>query len=98
MEEKKMTQKEIDEAIKRWDIEDEYYNFKTPKSTYATYCMICFFENRNLKVTRIINDKKCEVKVFKNGNSLSINYYHVRDYYNDNLEYKKNRIIDFEIV
>ena len=59
-----MSDQEIDEAIKKWNIEDEYYNFNTPKSTYATYCMICFFENRKLKVTRIINNK-CEIKIFK---------------------------------
>lgn len=57
-----MTQEEIEKAIRFWDIEDEYYNFKTPKSTYATYCMICLFEHRKLKVTRIIKNK-CEVKV-----------------------------------
>ncbi|MBR3133373.1 MAG: hypothetical protein IKG42_04840 [Clostridia bacterium] len=59
-----MTEQEIDEAIKEWDILDEYYNFDTPKSTYATYCMICFFENRKLEVTRIKNNK-CEKKVIK---------------------------------
>ena len=59
-----MTDKEIKESIKRWNIEDEYYNFNTLFGKYATYCMICFFENRKLKVTRIKNNK-CETKIFK---------------------------------
>lgn len=57
-----MSEEEIKKAVKFWEIEDEYYNFKTPKSTYATYCMICFFEHRKLKITRILNNK-CERKV-----------------------------------
>lgn len=92
-----MNEQEIKKAIKRWNIEDEYYNFKTPKSTYALYCIICFFENRNLCVTRIKNNQ-CERKVFKNGNSLSIHWYHVRDNYDENLEYKNNKILEFEIL
>lgn len=60
-----MNEQEIDMAIKKWDLQDEYYNFNTPKSTYATFCMICFFENRNLEVFRI-KGNKCERKVFKN--------------------------------
>lgn len=59
-----MTEQEIDEAIQKWDIEDEYYNFNTLKSTYALYYLICVFEHRKLKVTRIYNNK-CERKIFK---------------------------------
>lgn len=32
------------------------------------------------------------------GNSLDIHWYSVRDNYNDNLEYKNNKILEFEIV
>lgn len=60
-----MNEQEIEKAIKKWDLLDEYYNFNTPKSTYAIFCMICFFENRNLEVFRI-KKNKCERKVFKN--------------------------------
>ena len=60
-----MSEEEINKAIKKWSLYDEYYNFDTPKSTYAIFCMICFFENKNLEVFRIKNNK-CERKVFKN--------------------------------
>lgn len=60
-----MNEKEINKAIKKWNLQDEYYNFNTSKSTYAIYCMICFFENRSLEVFRI-KKNKCERKVFKN--------------------------------
>lgn len=59
-----MTEKEIEDAIRFWNIEDEFYNFDSLYGKYATYCMICFFENKRLKVTRIKNNK-CEVKVIK---------------------------------
>lgn len=59
-----MSEEEIEKAIKKWDIYDEYYNFDTLKSTYALYCMVCFFENRKLKVVRIISNK-AETKIFK---------------------------------
>lgn len=60
-----MNEQEIQEAMKDWNLEnDDYYNYKTPKSTYGLYCIICFFEYKKLKVTRIINNK-CETRIFK---------------------------------
>ena len=60
-----MSEEEIQKAIKKWGLEnDDYYNFKTPKNTYALYYIVCFFEHKRLKTTRIINGK-CETKIFK---------------------------------
>lgn len=60
-----MNQEEIKEIIKKYDLEDDdYYNFKTPKGTYALYCIICYFERKRLKTTRIINGK-CETRIFR---------------------------------
>lgn len=60
-----MSEQEIDKAIKKLNLEnDDYYNYNTPKSTYALYYLICVFEHRSLKVTRIYNNK-CERKIFK---------------------------------
>ncbi len=60
-----MSDEEIQQAIEEWDLkDDDYYNFNTPKNTYGLYCIICFFEYRKLKTTRIKNGK-CEVKIFK---------------------------------
>lgn len=60
-----MNQEEIKEAMKKWDLEDDnFYNFKTPKNTYNLYYILCFFESKRLKTTRIINGK-CETKIFK---------------------------------
>ena len=60
-----MSEKEINRAIKRWNLEnDDYYNFNTLKSTYALYYLICVFEHRKMKITRIYNNK-CERKIFK---------------------------------
>lgn len=93
-----MSEEEIQKSIKKWDLEnDDYFNFNTPKNTYALYCMICFFEHRKLKTTRI-KGNKCEIKVFNPNNSLSIHYYSVRDNYNNNLEYNNTKIVDFEII
>lgn len=58
-----MDSEEIQKAIKKWHLEDEQYSFKTLKGKYSTYCMICFIENRKIKVTRIINNK-CETRIF----------------------------------
>lgn len=58
-----MSQEEIEEAIKFWDLEnDEYYNFNTLKNTYGLYCLICFFEHKKIKVTRL-KGNKCETKI-----------------------------------
>lgn len=93
-----MSEEGIQTAILKWNLKnDDYYNYTTPKSTYALYCIICFFEHRALKTTRI-KGNKCEIKIFNPNNSLSIHWYSVRDNYNDNLEYKKTKIIDFEII
>lgn len=60
-----MNQEEIKEVIKKYDLEDDdYYNFKTSKGTYALYCIICCFEHKRLKTTRIINGK-CETRIFR---------------------------------
>jgi hypothetical protein len=37
-------------------------------------------------------------KYLNHGNSLDIHWQNVRDNYNENLEYKKNKILDFEIL
>lgn len=92
-----MTDVEIKKAIEKYELEDEYYNFNTLFGKYVTYCMICFFENRKLKVTRIKNNK-AEIRVFKNGNSLSMHWYNVRDNYNKDLENGEDKILEFEII
>ena len=92
-----MTDAEINEAIEFWELKDEYYNFDTLFGKYATYCMICFFENKRLKVTRIKNNK-CEVKVIKPGAGLSLHWYNVRDNYNKDLENGEDKILEFEII
>ena len=93
-----MNFEEIQKAIKKHNLEnDDYYNFSTRKSTYALYYLICIFEHKSMKTTRIINNK-CETRIFKPGNSLDIHWYSVRNNYNDNLEYKNNKILEFEII
>ena len=37
-------------------------------------------------------------KYLRIGNSLSIHWYSVRDKYNEDLEYKNTKIIDFNIL
>ena len=39
-----------------------------------------------------------KLKYLNLGNGLSLHWYSVRDNYNDNLEYKNNKILDFEII
>lgn len=94
-----MSDEEIRRAIKKWDLEDDY-KCDTPKSKYDMYLTIACFENRKVSCTRIINDKKCERKIFKPGNSLDIHQQSIWKSYDDNLRHiKKNiKIIDFEIL
>ena len=66
-----MSEEEIKKAIKKWDLAD-YCDCNTPKNTYDMYLTIACFEHRKVLCTRIINDRKCERKVFKPGNSLDI--------------------------
>lgn len=59
-----MNQEEIRKAIKYYKLEDdEFFNFKTLKSTYMLYCLLCFFEHKRIKVTRL-KGSKCETKIF----------------------------------
>jgi len=61
-----MSEQEIDEAIKKHHLDEwDNLNFNTPKSTYWIYIIIAIFEHRKISCTRIINNRKCEVKVFK---------------------------------
>jgi hypothetical protein len=94
-----MSDEEIKKAIKKWDLEDDF-NCDTPKDKYNMYLVIACFENRKVSCTRIINDKKCERKIFKPGNSLDIHHQSIWKSYDDNLQHikKKIKIIDFEIL
>lgn len=95
-----MSEEEIKKAYKRlrlneWDL----YGFDTPKKTLRTYCLIAFFENKRVRLTRIIDDKKCETKIITNR-GLNTSRIYIHKYYNENLEHKngKIKIIDFEII
>ncbi len=95
-----MTQEEIEKAFKEHELDEwEWLGFNTPKKTFFTYNIIAWFENKRLKITKIINDKKCEVKIIKHR-GLDINRDAISRNYNEDLEHKngKIKIIDFEII
>lgn len=49
-----MNEEEIEDAIIQYDLKnDDYYNFKTPKSTYALYCIIAIFKHKCIAFTKI---------------------------------------------
>ena len=94
-----MSEEEINKAIKKWNI-DDYHSCDTPKDIYDVYLCIACFEHRKVSCTRIINDRKCERKVFKPGSSLDIHHQSIWRSYDDDLHHRtKNiKIIDFEIL
>lgn len=94
-----MTEEEIKEAYKNYKLESSGFNFDTAKGSLIIYNLIAWFEKKRLKITKIINDRKCITKIIK-FKGLDINRYNIQDFYNENLEHKnrKIKIIDFEIV
>lgn len=94
-----MSEEEINRAIKKWSL-DEYHKGDTLLDIYDMYLTIACFEHRRVACTRIINDRKCERKIFKPGNSLDIHHQSIWKSYDDNLQHKtKNiKIIEFEIL
>lgn len=95
-----MNEEEIQKVYRKLGLDKhKNYGFNTPKQTLRTYYLIAFFEDRRIRLTRLIDNKKCEIKIITHR-GLDTSRLYIHKFYNEELEHenKKIKIIDFEIV